>query len=400
MKTQDKVLREALIGVLDTFGVDYEDVNQNGTPTLAFNLGNMTYRFGYNSDAPDANSIVRKLGDLLSVNGLTPQPPPSATSDWGESEPSTEEIVETWPSHDEVPLSHEAPPTPEAPQPSDVVVERTPSPRGLLIYRPKPEYAPADVYVVEAKQEYLISVGDRIIIPIHRPDLMMVLPIQEFETRYMAATFERPYEQPVVAPPPVVRAVRPPPPPPPVRRVPPISVQIRTPDYSPPKMQPKARPVAPVQALKTAAPVQKTAAAPLRPVRDALTQVAKPESTVTTRSTLIPGAVITVANVTVAAQLGRILAGIRQAALVTGQQEVSASDAANYMPITDRRQISARIHPAVKCGWVSLRKIGLGFRYKLSPAGEQAADMVAVLCYRNVGLEVPPFIEAMDRRDG
>lgn len=449
MKPEDRRLRSALVGVLDAHGVDSWDVNTNGCPTLSFRLGTKTHRFAYTAD-DENKGIVRKLVNLLITNGYQQAekihaagkvPPPSRevlqqAPDRQPEHPEladldNEELVATVSSEDRPKIDAE-PEIVDASSPENASSEEAELenasegtaavlPAGLMVYQPRPDHVPADVFVVVAVKDHLISVGDRVVIPVHRPDRMMVLSEEDFETRYMPHSFERPYIPKAPDDPPM-RA-----PEPRKRR----EVRVREPDVATPPEPPWANgalsfdmfhpeedevaeeAVDPVVAVSASFPPQvrrPVAAPPINMAERTLPDPTPRDNEQTDedadegetpgeqvkRRTITPGGRISVDGFSVAAQLGRILAGIRQATIETDQKEVTAGEAASFMPPADRKQITSRIHPAVKCGWVKVRRADVGYLYGLTTVGDKAVRALASACYREVGLEVPPFIEALD----
>jgi hypothetical protein len=404
MRPNDAALRRALIDVLDAFEVgDYEDINVNGTPMIAFQLRDKTYRFSYSSATEDTNWTVRRLANILSQAGLTPTDPTKPPKDVAlvkrkpEPEPvkSAEPIVE--------PVEPEPVMEPIEPEPVKSADEPviTPSPEGLLVYAPTPEFVPAHVYVIHVESEHIILPGQYLVIPIHNPNRMEVLSPEDFQARYAPVSLERPYLQnlvprvvgkpvePTIKPIaavdlPVPQPVEPPVLPDPVR-VEVADAAVDLPAPAPPVAPPPASPRIVERIVERPAPFVVTQPAP---------QPKKTRGpTLNKTSTPTPGARIIWEGIPVAAQLGRIMCGIRQATVELDRREVSSSEASNYMPPADRRQISARISQAVSAGWIKLRKTASGFRFSVTPTGERTIEAVAYHSYVSVGLAVPPFLE-------
>jgi hypothetical protein len=171
---------------------------------------------------------------------------------------------------------------------------------------------------------------------------------------------------------------------------PPLSVPVRAERPTPTPPPQSARPSSEQLTPPPARPPPPVTAAPPEPTTP---PAAKPAPTIRRQVTQhTPGATIIGGDQHVPAQLGRIMCGIRQAAIVYSRTEVSSGQAGQYMPLSDRKQIGARIHAAVDSGWIKLRKSASGYLYSVTPLGDRTIRAVASRSYSDVGLEVPPFV--------
>jgi hypothetical protein len=429
MNANDRALRDALIHVLDTYGVDYRDINRNGTPMLSFNVNRMTYRFGYHADAERGS--VRKLLNLLQQAGLQPKDlPPAPQSELpSASIPVSAPPVETETRHQallaelsagEAPLVpvDEVPPEP----PSEVSSpEQAPEPvtvPGMVVYKLKPNYVPAEVYVIRAANDMIVSKGDYVIIPVHQEELLFSLSAAELASRYMPKDFVPPYHRskvepaaekaPVTVEPLQVTAADEPEQAPVVKPAQvPLAVQQPTPE---PELPP------PTANMKTAAPEDDRSnfATDVEDEEILDEEIPEPpsvphwrgrpskqhsvvEEQEPRRRPQTPHGKIPYGTTKVAAQLGRIIAGV-WFAQNHYKRSVTSGEAAKFMPPVDRKQIAARISAAEKRGWVQIDRSPGRYLYTVTRAGEAVVLNVTKDCYRASGFLMPPFVERLPAR--
>ncbi len=444
MTPADKALRRSLITVLDTFNVAYEDIQRNGHPVLSFKVGPGTQHFGYRADQPQADGVVRKLANLLLSAGLQPkrnpysEPPPRAKSPFKpptqhrhdrvprQSQPSAfpefaeqpdmeptaleqailspnmsvrtqPEIVAEPASVEPIPI--EAPVEPVAPEPvaSEALAPEPVAPpierSGLVVYMPKPDFVPAEVMIIRADKDMIIMAGDSLVIPAHCPQRMFTLTEEEVQMRYAPAAFVAPsilasHTQSAPAtrwhadslhyspPPAPIEPLAAPPPPKPSFH--PGSVVEPTPEQ-----EPVAAPDPAVAPVMPPEPVDIPVTTPMETSPEP-EEAPPPRKTRAKREPRLP------------AQIGRILLGIQQAMTESRSHEVTATEAGQYMPDHDRKQIGARTAAAERAGWVKRRRppgTSPAYLYSVTSTGARIAKQQAARCYLEGGLAVPPFIK-------
>lgn len=403
MKAQDYQLREALVGILATCGLPFKDVNVSGNPALQFDLGAITHRFSYAADA-DNTGIIRKLVNLLLAAGFQPgqsNSQPAAARRVGKNQqlidqvfgsfknlPLVQPCIESEPVKTPSPLNTPSPFQADRTSNVKPVVQSS----GFIVHRPTAEFVPADVYLIKVGRDLMASAGDYLVIPIHNPEAVTSMTAAECENRYQPRSFSQPSASGDD----------------PSGGSSPDELDVSPLSSKPPGAYTEAA-VEPVLAAQqhpfdASAEVARTLARkPLtvRINRQPMPAEAEPEAEPDPESDdnlegkYIPPWKVSAHGVTLPAQLGRILGGIRLAMIETGRSEVSAAEAGSYMPLQDRRQISARIRLAIRDGLVNAKKSGNqhSYAYSVTPFGDRVLRVVLSHCYRNVGLEVPPFVE-------